>query len=137
MRTPGQAPQQATPTDFDDWLAETFAGGSEAGFTVLIMLLRIRKQDVKPVASSFAHLIGDEIDWGGFVALLNGAGKKWDAVALFPRRDARSGGPLDNPSARLWVADLEARVADDRLVINEGRFFDAWGRAMRVDEVEA
>jgi hypothetical protein len=122
-------------TDFDRWLAEEYRAGDPAGFTVLVVLVRIRSRDVKPVATTFAHVIGDEIDWGGMTELLNGSGKRWDAVVLFPRRDARSHGPLDNPSARLFLMDLDARIADDRLVINEGRFFDAWGRAMRVDEV--
>jgi hypothetical protein len=125
----------AARTDFDAWLGEEFGSGESSGFTALIVLLRIRSRDVKPVATTFAHVIGDEIDWGGLTGLLNGSGRKWDAVALFPRRDARTGGPLDNPAARLFLMDLEARIADDRLVINEGRFFDAWGRAMRVDEV--
>ncbi|MFO1151434.1 MAG: hypothetical protein U1E62_23920 [Alsobacter sp.] len=125
----------APATDFDLWLASALEGDEDPGFTALIMLLRIRKQDVKPVASTFAHVIGAELDWGEMTALLNGSGRKWDAVALFPRRDPASGGPLDTPAARIWLADLEARIAEDRLVINEGRFFDAWGRAMRVDEV--
>lgn len=133
--TAGNGVGHAPATDFDAWLAGEYAAGDAAGFTALIILVRIRSRDVKPVATTFAHVIGDEIDWGGMTALLNGSGRKWDAVVMFPRRDARAGGPLDNPSARLFLMDLEARIADDRLVINEGRFFDAWGRAMRVDEV--
>jgi hypothetical protein len=133
MSATGTAPG-APLTDFDTWLAEEYAQGGPAGFTVLMLLLRIRPKDVKPVASAFAHVIGDEIDWGGMTAILNGSGRKWDAAVFFPRRDPRSGGPLDSPSAKLWLMDLQARIDDDRLVINEGRFFDAWGRAMRVDE---
>jgi hypothetical protein len=43
---------------------------------------------------------------------------------------------LDNPNARLQLRDLEERLDDDRLVLNEGHFFDKWGRRMKVDEVE-
>lgn len=124
-------------TDFDRWLAEEYAAGDPAGFTALIVLVRIKKETVKPVASAYAHVIGTELDWGATTALLNGAGKRWDGVAFFPRRDHRGGGPLDDVSARLWRMDLEERIGDDRLVLNEGHFFDAFGRRMRVDEVEA
>jgi hypothetical protein len=129
----GQSADRPPLTDFDRWLAEEFASGTPDGFTVLMLVLKIRKKDVKPLASAFAHVIGDEIDWGGMTAILNGSGRKWDAAVFFPRRDPK-GGPLDNSSAKIWLMELQARIDDDRLVINEGRFFDAWGRAMRVDE---
>jgi hypothetical protein len=29
------------------------------------------------------------------------------------------------------------RLDDDRLVLNEGHFFDKWGRRLRIDEVTA
>jgi len=48
---------------------------------------------------------------------------------------APDGGPLDNPTARLRLRELESRVNGDRLVLNEGHFFDAWGRRLRIDEV--
>ena len=122
-------------TDFDRWLAEEHAAGDPAGFTALIVLVRIGRRSVRPVASTYAHVIGTELDWGGATALLNGAGRRWDGVALFPRRDRVGGGPLDDRTARLWLMELEGRVADDRLVLNEGHFFDAWGRRLRVDEL--
>ena len=34
------------------------------------------------------------------------------------------------------TAQLEERLDDDRLVLNEGHFFDKWGRRMKVEEVE-
>ena len=46
-----------------------------------------------------------------------------------------SGGPLDNPTARLRLRALEARLAEDRLVLNEGRFFDRRGRRLTIEEV--
>ena len=136
MKAPFSAAGAAL-TDFDAWLAEEYAAGDPAGFTVLMLVLKIRKTDVKPLASAFAHVIGDELDWGGMTAILNGSGRKWDAAVFFPRRDRETNGPLDNASAKIWLMELQARIDDDRLVINEGRFFDAWGRAMRVDEASA
>jgi hypothetical protein len=48
---------------------------------------------------------------------------------------AKGGGPLDNPSARLKLRALEARLAEDRLVLNEGNFFDRIGRRLMIEEV--
>ena len=31
--------------------------------------------------------------------------------------------------------ELEARLDDDRLVLNEGQFFDKWGRRMKIEDV--
>jgi hypothetical protein len=31
---------------------------------------------------------------------------------------------------------LERRVIEDRMTINEGHFFDAWGRRLRIEEVQ-
>jgi hypothetical protein len=35
------------------------------------------------------------------------------------------------------LRDIELRLDDDRLVLNEGHFFDKWGRHLRIDEVSA
>ena len=32
-------------------------------------------------------------------------------------------------------SQLEAKLDEDRLFLNEGHFFDKWGRSMRIDEV--
>ena len=124
-------------TDFDLWLGEEYASGSRDGFTAFAILLKIKKKDVTPQASTFMHVVGAETTWGEVTALFKGARVKWDAVVFFPRRDRTSGGPLDGVAARLLLREQEARVADDRLVINEGHFFDVWGRRMRIDEVPA
>jgi len=68
------------------------------------------------------------------VVMLAGAGQPWDGAAFFPRQDGR-GRPLDNPAARIDLRILETRLDADRLVLNEGNFFDRWGRRMRIDEV--
>jgi hypothetical protein len=125
----------AAGTDFDLWLRDEFAAGTSDGFTAFAILLRIKAKDVQPLASTFMHVIGDETTWGEVTALFAGARVRWDAVVFFPRRDRTSGGPLDTVAARLLLREQEARVAEDRMVINEGHFFDAWGRRMRIDEV--
>lgn len=35
---------------------------------------------------------------------------------------------------RTKLHELERRVVEDRLVINEGHFFDKWGRRLKVEE---
>ena len=50
--------------------------------------------------------------------------------------DGPHGGPLDNPNARLRLRELESRLDDNPLVLNEGNFFDKWGRRLKVEEVE-
>lgn len=121
-------------TDFDRWIAAEYAAGDKRGFTAFVILLKIKKKDVQPLCSTYTHVIGTETDWGEVTTLLAGAGMSWDAVVFFAKRDFRNGGPLDNPAARLLLLDQEAKVREDRLAINEGHFFDAWGRRMRVDE---
>ena len=49
---------------------------------------------------------------------------------------ASDGGPLDNPTARLRLHELESRLDANPLVLNEGNFFDKWGRRLKVEETE-
>ncbi|MCP8937563.1 hypothetical protein NK718_03475 [Alsobacter sp. SYSU M60028] len=125
----------AAQTDFDRWLKAEYAAGGPRGFTAFAILVKIGKKDVTPLCSTYMHVIGVDIDWGEVTTLFAGSGMRWDAAVFFPKRDARTGGPLDNPSARIFLLQHEAKIADDRLAINEGHFFDAWGRRMRVEEV--
>jgi hypothetical protein len=126
----------ATPkTDFDQWITQEYAAGDPRGFTMFAILLKIKKKDVDPLCSTYMHVIGTEIDWGEIVTLFAGSGVRWDGAVFFPKRDTRHNGPLDNPSARLYLLDQEVRVAEDRMVINEGYFFDPFGRRMMIEEV--
>ncbi|PSC04021.1 hypothetical protein SLNSH_15535 [Alsobacter soli] len=122
----------STSDDFDGWIKAAFA--ETGAFTALVLLVRIGRRKVTPLRSTFVHVIGDELDWGQIARLFSSAGVTWDGAAFFPEC-ARQGGPLDSAAARLKLRMLETRVHDDRLVLNEGHFFDAWGRRMRVDEV--
>jgi hypothetical protein len=119
-------------TDFDRWIAAEFA--ERGAFTVFAVLVQIGETRVTPLCSTYFNVIGNEVDWGEMTVLFAGAGAEWDGASFFPAT-ARDGGPLDNPSARLMLRDIEMRLDDDRLVLNEGHFFDKWGRHLRIDEV--
>jgi hypothetical protein len=119
-------------TDFDEWIAEAFA--ERGTFTVLVVLVDIDETRVTPLSSTFFHVIGDEIGWGEIGVLFAGSGADWDGASFFPVATP-DGEPLDNATARLELRRLQARLDDDRLVINEGHFFDKWGRRMKVEEI--
>ena len=119
-------------TDFDRWIAAEFA--RTGAFTALAVLVEIFQQKVTPMCSTYFHVIGDEIDWSEITVLFAGAGREWDGAAFYSLVGP-GGGPLDNPNARLRLRELEQRLDDDRLVLNEGQFFDKWGRRLKIEEV--
>jgi hypothetical protein len=113
-------------TDFDEWLASAYR---EAGsFTVLAVLAEIRNHRITPLTSTYFHVVGDEADWDTITALFVSSGKDWDGAAFFP-----AGGPLDNPSARQRLKELDERVTKDRMTLNEGHFFDILGRRIKIE----
>lgn len=122
----------ADATDFTPWLTQEFA--KLGPFTVLVVLVEIAQLQVTPLCSTYFNVIGDDVEWNDLVIMFAGAGQQWDGAAFFPVVGL-DGGPLDNPAARLRLRELEMRIDADRLVLNEGRFFDKWGRAMTVEEV--
>jgi hypothetical protein len=122
----------AHATDFEEWLEREFAATGE--FTALVILVDIGETTVTPLCSTYFNVVGDEVSWNDIVVMFAGSGADWHGAAFFPVA-ARNGGPLDNPTARLRLRELEARVDEDRLVLNEGHFFDKWGRRMRIDEI--
>jgi hypothetical protein len=125
--------EPASPTtDFERWLGAEYA--SRGAFTALAVLVAIAEPEVMPLCSTYFNVIGDDVDWAEMTVLFAGSGRSWDGAAFFPMI-APDGGPLDNPSARLRLRELEMRLEADRLVINEGHFFDKWGRRLRVEEV--
>lgn len=119
--------------NFDRWIVAEFA--KSGPFTAFAVLVEIAGSTVAPLCSTYFNVIGDEVDWGKITVLLAGAGRQWDGAAFFPQR-AAGGGPLDNRNARLRLRKLEERLDDDCLVLNEGHFFDKWGRRMKIEEVE-
>lgn len=121
----------AARTDFDLWL--TAAHGANGDFTALVVLVGIAEPQVRPRASTFLHVVGTEATWADMVALFAGAGQAWDGAAFFAQLDA--GAPLENGEARARLRALEGRIRESRLVINEGDFFDARGRRLKVEEI--
>jgi hypothetical protein len=120
-------------TDFDRWLAAEFA--QTGVFTSMVVLVSITGTKVFPLCSTYFNVIGDETDWSEIVVLFAGAGHEWDGASFFPVM-APDGGPLDNPTARLQLRELESRLDANPLVLNEGHFFDKWGRRLKIEETE-
>ena len=119
-------------TDFDLWIAEEFA--ETGAFTALVILVEISEPEVAPLCSTYFNVIGDEIDWSEITLLFAGSGRDWSGACFFPV--ASAGAPLDNPTARLRLRELEARVDENRLVLNEGHFFDKEGRRLQIEEMQ-
>ena len=128
---PGTEPNPAG-NDFERWLTREFA--TTGAFTAFAILVEIGATRVTPLCSTYFNVIGDEVEWSDIVVMFAGAGREWNGAAFFPAT-AIDGGPLDNPTARLRLRELEARLDDDRLVLNEGHFFDQWGRRLKIEEV--
>jgi len=120
-------------TDFDRWLVKQFA--ETGAFTTLVVLVDIGASRVTPLRSTHFNVIGTETSWAELSTLFMDAGDDWDGVSFFPLA-AVDGELLDNQTAQRKLRELEARLNDDRLVLNEGHFFDKWGRRMRIDEVQ-
>lgn len=119
-------------TDFEQWLQAQFA--DTGPFTIFIVLVRIAGDEVVPLKSSYAHLIGDDMDWRSMKGLLDRASTAWDGAAFFVGL-GHGGGPLPDVAARRKLGEVEADVKADPLTLNRGRFFDAEGRHLRIDEV--
>lgn len=119
---------------FDDWIVKEYR--RRDGFTALILLISTANLGILPLRSTFTHLIGDELDWHQFTMLMRGAGVAWDGVLIVPVSD-EDGGPIEDHRAAEELRALEDRVNEDRMVVNEGHFFDNWGRRMKVEPATA
>jgi len=125
--------ERSDKTDFDRWLVDQFA--ETGAFTALVVLVDIEVTSVTLLRSTYLNVIGDEVDWSAVTTLFGRAGADWSGAAFFPVT-VLDGGPLDNPSARLRLQELETRLNESKLVLNEGHFFDKWGRRLKIEEVE-
>ena len=119
-------------SDFEQWLSAQFADSGP--FTLFVVLVRIAGDEVEPLKSSYAHLIGDEMTWREMQRLLDHASTAWDGVAFFVGL-GHAGGPLPDAAAARKLREVEADVKADPLAFNRGRFFDRMGRHLRIDEV--
>jgi hypothetical protein len=115
-------------TDFDEWLVLTFAG--TGGFTVLIVLLDIGEMTAGPLASSYVHVIGDEIRWPDMVRLFEGAGAAWNGAAFF---QADRAGLVTDAVARQRLEELMRHIEGDRSLLKHAEFFDARGLRLKIE----
>jgi hypothetical protein len=122
----------ANGTDFDTWLQAMVAEHGE--FTVLVVLTEIGERSVVPLCSTYLHVIGDEVDWAEVKSLFAGAGRNWDGAAFFPTK-ADNGGPIDRATLRRRLAEVEAKVIENRMVLNDGHFFDTHGRRIEIEPI--
>src|SRR5262245_47427746 len=119
-------------TEFDAWLQGMVARHGE--FTVLVILTKIGERSVVPLCSTYLHVVGDDVDWNQIKALFARSGRNWDGAAFFPTK-ARNGGPIDRATVRDRLTELEAKVVENRMVLNDGHFFDAKGRRFEIKPV--
>ena len=118
-------------SDFAQWLTGEFA--NRGAFTALVVLVEIREAQIAPLCSTYFNVIGDEVEWSDIAVMFAGAGRQWDGAAFFSLVGP-SGGPLDNPAARVRLRELEFRIDNDRLVLTEGQVFDKRGQRMTIEE---
>jgi hypothetical protein len=118
--------------EFDRWVAAEFA--RSGAFTALVVLVGISAHQVTPLCSTYFNVIGDEIDWQEITILFAGSGADWDAACFFAA-SAPNGAPLDNPSARSKLRELEARLDGNLLVLKEGHCFDKLGHRLTNREI--
>ncbi|MCO5132067.1 MAG: hypothetical protein M9932_16130 [Xanthobacteraceae bacterium] len=134
MSNPARRQKKLDDFLFDDWIVKEYR--RTKGFTALIVLVSTANLGVVPLRSTFTHVIGDELDWHQFSMLMRGAGVAWDGVLIMPVSDD-NGGPIEDSRAAEALHALEDRVNEDRMVVNEGHFFDTWGRRMKVEPATA
>lgn len=115
---------------FEAWVRTTL--GKHGDFTALVVLTQIGDGAVRPLCSTFFHIIGDEVSWDEIVKMLESSGQRWQGAAFFATKGIR-GGPVDNATARQRLRELEARIIADRMTLNDGEFFDVLGRRIRID----
>lgn len=118
--------------DFKTWFDDRFA--ETGGFTALILLLAIGDGKVSPISCSYVHVIGNETRWVDMKAMLDASHVAWDGFVIFAESPP-GGGPLIDIVAK---TRLQARIDEataNRMVLNDGGFFDNRGRAIRIDPV--
>jgi len=103
-------------------------------FTALVILTGIGERSVTPLCSTYLHVIGDEVAWQELAALFGRSGRDWHGAAFFPTK-GRNGGRVDKETAHRRLAELEAKVTENRMVLNDGHFFDALGRSIKVEPI--
>ncbi len=117
---------------FARWFTQLYA--ETRGFTALVLLLSLQGDKATPLSCSYVHVIGDEVAWPELKAMLDASGLRWDGVAIFPE-SAPDGGPVIDLVAKARLQQRIDDVTQNRMVLNEAGFFDARGRAIRIDPI--
>lgn len=117
-------------TDFDRWLTNQFTHSGP--FTLLFVLVGIDATTIHPLKSSFATVIGNELDWLHMRNLLDSAKVPWAGCVFYVGLSA-AGGPLPDAEARAALKDWEKRLIADHATANEGFFFNRDGQMLRLD----
>jgi hypothetical protein len=117
-------------TDFDEWLALTFA--RVGAFTMLIVLVEIGETTAGLLASSYLHVIGDETRWPDMVGMFEDAGAAWNGAAFY---QADRAGLVTDAVARQRLQELMRHLEGDRSLLKHAEFFDARGLRLKIEEV--
>jgi hypothetical protein len=117
-------------TDFDEWLAETFA--RVGAFTMLIVLVEIGETSATPLRSSYLHVIGDDTRWPDIVRLCADARAAWNGAAFF---QADRAGLVRDPVARYRLESLMRHLESDRSLLKHSEFFDVRGLRLKIEEI--
>jgi hypothetical protein len=121
-------------TEFEAWLAQEFE--RTGPFTALIVLTAIQPGQVTPLCSTYANVVGPDVNWEEMSLLLAGSGLSWDGVVFFVAT-AEGGGALPNVDARTRLREVEEAIRGDRLRLNDGHFFNRDGRRLQVEAIDA
>jgi hypothetical protein len=114
-------------TDFDNWLVKVFA---EVGwFTLLIIVVDIGEGTVSPLASSYAHIIGDETRWADIVNVMAVADVPWNGAAFFR---IGSGGFVDDAMAQEQLSSLTRNLEESPSLFRDSRIFDPNGGILSI-----
>ena len=123
------------PTAFDRWLAATL--DREGTFTMFLILFEEAPGTIRPLRSSYLHVIGPDLRWDELTALIaedrTGDEAGWYALAVFAAKmPTPAGGPLPDAEARGRLVSLQQAVLRDRLTVHRGELFDRLGRRMEL-----
>jgi hypothetical protein len=90
---------------------------------------------VVPLCSTYFHVMGDEVEWSEIAAMFASSGHNWSGAAFFPTKAVPHGGPVDDQTARSRLTEIEIKVTQDRMILNDAHFFDAHGRRIEIEPI--
>lgn len=112
-------------TDFQRWLAAEFA--ARGAFTALAVLLAADGAELRPLCATSFPVTDAALAWDDVIVMFAGAGVSWDRVAFFAVNEA-GGRPLDAPTARQRLREIEMELEKTPRALQRGHVFAADGR---------